>query len=76
MAFDLGTEAFSDSSTYPSHDGRRTAVRLGMTRGTITLLSNRLPDPPAVQIINSLAGKVNIREGETVMAWSFRLITH
>lgn len=79
VAFDLGTEAFSDASTYPSHNGRRTAVRLGMTAGLITLLSAHVPDPPAVQMINSLSGKANIRQGETVMIWSLRLakkITH
>lgn len=79
VAFDLGSEKFVESSDHPDHEARRVAVRLGMSSGIITLLSKRLPDPPAVEITNSLAGKINIREGETVMGWSLRLskkITH
>lgn len=79
VAFDLGTEEYVETSDHPSHEERRVAVRLGMSAGMITLLSKKLPDAPAKSMIDSLLGKINFREGETIMGWSYRLskkITH
>ncbi len=79
VAFDLGTEEYAGSAAHPSHEQRRVAVRLGMASGMIFLLSKRLPDPPAKAMIDSLAGKINIRLGESLLGWSYRVakkITH
>lgn len=76
--FDIGEREFSDSD-HPSHEARRTAIRLGMASGTITSLSRFPPDPVNQSMIRSLAEKVDFLPGETVMDWSYRLskkITH
>jgi hypothetical protein len=72
VAFVMGTEEFGTTVTHPSHEQRRTAVRLGMASGTITNFSKLPPAPEQGQIIGSIAEKLNIIPGEDVMGWSLR----
>jgi hypothetical protein len=79
VAFDLGTEEYTKYADHPSHEARRTAVRLGMAMGMIVLLWRRLPDPPVAQMIQSLGEKIDLRAGEMPLEWSYRVskrITH
>jgi hypothetical protein len=73
VAFDIGTEEYTADADHPSREGRRTAVRLGMGRGMITVYE-RLPRAPFLDsVMASLAGKTHVLPGEDVMGWSFRL---
>lgn len=73
VAFDIGTEEYTADADHPSREGRRTAVRLGMARGMMTIYT-RLPRTPYTDwAIASLAVKTHAPLGEDIMQWSFRL---
>lgn len=72
LAFDMGTLEYTDLN-HPSKEERRTAARLGMASGIITTLSRLPPDPVLAGMISSLAAKIDILPGETIMDWSYRL---
>jgi len=73
VAFEIGTEEYTGAADHPSHQARRTAVRLGMARGTMTNQLKLPPSPYLAGMIASIAEKTDSLPGESVMDWSYRL---
>ncbi len=74
VAFLMGSEQFSDDTSHPSHEERRTAVRLGMTAGLLVVFQQveglNQKDPVLVQQL--LSEKLNMFSGEDLISWSLR----
>ena len=70
VAYDLGVERYA-LADHPSHEGRLTAVRLGMAAGMMEKM-HQLGGPEGNASAQVLAQKVDFRSGEDALHWSFR----
>jgi hypothetical protein len=78
VTYYIGSDEFSPDN-HPSHEGRRTAARLGGGYGFLRKLQQQSPDRTTKALISQLQEKLNVLPTDSLLDWSFRQaarITH